>query len=227
MRHAARVGAFMFTIALVGSHHAEAGGLWDWLEELNGPGPSRGVTALMANIHCFGRESREQNAQSLNLGLFELPKSSDAAATCIFFDQRFLNAEEDSRFFPVDVNITEFGVSVWVHPAFEIGAGVGKLFHSSRNSLTGEEFSGSRWTFSFPRVAFKPFLIIPHARFRDPRWGVVQFYFKESLVFGTLTNLDFASKSGTVFERRHQRVESMGLVIDGTILGDLVRAAFR
>jgi hypothetical protein len=223
MRHALRVGVLMLAMGLVGSARAEAGGLWDWLEELNGPGPSRGFAAFMANVHCFGKQSREPKAESLQLGLFELPKSSNAAATCIYFEQRLLNAEDDSRFHPVDVNLSEFGISVWVHPAFEVGGGVGKIFFNSRNNDTGQEFDGSRWTFSFPRVAFKPFLVLPYPKFQNPRWGAVQFYFKESLIFGTLSNADFASKEGTVFERRHQRVESMGLIIDFTLLGDLFR----
>src|SRR5678815_671305 len=52
MRHVLRVGVLMFTMGLFGSGHAEAGGLWDWLEELNGPGPSATRGNFMMNFAC-------------------------------------------------------------------------------------------------------------------------------------------------------------------------------
>jgi hypothetical protein len=225
MRFSLRLGYLVLAVTLIGTARADAN-IWDWLEELNGPGPSRSRGNFMLNIKCLGRVSREDRAE-LNLGLFQLPKSSDADATCIFVDQRWLHAEEDERFYPVSVSITEAGTSAWLHPAVELGAGVGVLKFSSRNPNSNEEFGGTRMTISFPRFVFRPLLALPFPRFRDDaRWGFFQVFFKETIVVGDLSQDDFASKPGTAFARRHQRVESMGFIIDATPAVDaLIRVA--
>lgn len=216
MRFSPRLGYLVLSITLIGAARAEAN-IWDWLEELNGPGPSRSRGNFMLNIKCLGRESRQVGAQRLTTGIFQLPKSSDADATCIFVDQRWLHAEDDRRFYPVNISITEAGTSAWLHPAVELGAGIGVLRFSSRNTDTDQEFSGTRLTISFPRVVFRPLLALPFERFRrDARWGFFQVYFKETIVVGELTQDDFASYPTTTFERRHQRVESMGFILDAT-----------
>ena len=49
-----RLGFLVLLIFVVGSARAEAG-FWDWLEELNGPGPSTGWN-FMLNVRCTGNE---------------------------------------------------------------------------------------------------------------------------------------------------------------------------
>ena len=218
MRHASRVGVLMFTMALAASSRAEAGGLWDWLEELNGPGPSTGWN-LLYNVHCFGKDGlppgvTDESKRKDLTGLFAVPRYSNADASCLFVDYRDLHAEEDFRFYPVDVRIIEGGTSAWVHSAVEIGAGVGWMHFSSRNPVTNQDFSGNRLTISFPRFVFRPLNALPWPKFRDARWGFFQMYFKETIVVGNVNEGDFASKPGTVFDRSNQRVESMGFLID-------------
>lgn len=231
MRLSLRVGFLVLAMSLIGAARAEAN-IWDWLEELNGPGPSRSRGNFMINLRCGVPEDATnlagQRYQSVNrskvptnqanlllpLPKLRIPNNPGTRATCLFVDFRALHAEEDSRFYPVDVTITEIGTSVWVHRALEIGAGAGAMTFRSHNPVTDTDFNGARMTITFPRLVFRPLLAAPWARFQDSRWGFLQIYFKESIVVGNLNDGDFASKPGTEFSRRHQRVESMGFIID-------------
>lgn len=221
-----RLGVLVLLMFVVGSARAEAG-FWDWLEELNGPGPSTGWN-FMLNVRCTGNEEvRDEKGavirtEPLKLGFLQLPKNARSNARCLFFDFRNLHAKEDERFFPVDVTTWEVGPSAWVHPALEVGAGFGRMEFRSQNTITGEEFSSGNWTISFPRVMFKPLLALPFKTFEDARWGILQMYFKETIVVGDLTNNDFASKPGTFFDRSDQRVESVGFIVDLTVLADML-----
>ena len=51
MRPAFRSVALMLLVCLIGPGRAEAG-IWDWLEELNGPGPSSTRGNFMMNFLC-------------------------------------------------------------------------------------------------------------------------------------------------------------------------------
>jgi hypothetical protein len=209
---------------LIGSARAEAN-IWDWLEELNGPGPSRSRGNFMLNLVCRGTDGNTLGGTPRALGRFlQIPARPDANTACLFVDQRWLHAEEDERFYPVDVSVTEVGTSAWLHPAVEVGAGIGFLRFSSRDLVTDAEFGGTRMTISFPRLVFRPLLAIPLPRFQDDaRWGFFQVYFKETIVVGDLDETDFASKRGTTFSRQHQRVESMGFIIDVTSLINFIQ----
>ena len=61
MRPAFRLIALILLVCLIGSGRAEAG-IWDWLEELNGPGPSTSKhgPAIMANLYCSEAKSRSK-----------------------------------------------------------------------------------------------------------------------------------------------------------------------
>ena len=102
-----RLGVLVLLMFVVGSARAEAG-FWDWLEELNGPGPSTGWN-FMLNVRCTGNEEvRDEKGavmrtEPLKLGFLQLPKNARSNARCLFFDFRNLHAKEDERFFPVDV----------------------------------------------------------------------------------------------------------------------------
>jgi hypothetical protein len=334
MRPAIRLAALVLLVCLFGVGRAEAG-LWDWLEELNGPGPSSTRGNFMVNFSCRTIDSSETSRTQFTLtqggkartirlldqplnslsvetlerereapenpvpnrreserqqiaatDLFSLPKdildalarspiepptttvvrpadivvpstvttprlvrkftqtttttkltqdivrttetlkTKDFAlypkftvpqnpyrsAKCMFFDVRFLHADDDSRFYPVDIIFSEVGSSVWIHNLVEIGAGAGALWFTSRDPLSDRRFTGRRPTVTFPRISFKPLLALPNVD--DSRWGFLHVYFKESIIIGTLDEGDFASKPGNVFKRTSQRVESMGFIID-------------
>jgi hypothetical protein len=125
---------------------------------------------------------------------------------------RALHANDDERFYPVDIVWGEIGTSIWLHETLEIGAGVGAIFFTSRDSLTEKRYTGVRPTISFPRVVFRPLLAFPTVN--DSRWGFFQVYFKESIIVGTVDQSDFATKPGHTFSRESQRVTSMGFIID-------------
>jgi len=229
MRPVFRLVALILLVCLIGSGRAEAG-IWDWLEELNGPGPSTSKhgPAIMANLYCSEAKSRSKPEGSsagikvLNRA-FQIP-DAPGEGTCIFWDYHSFRAEDDSRFYPVDISTWEIGTSTRLHPSLEIGAGFGKINFSSRNTddATAPEISGSRYTVSFPRVAFKPLLAVPAASFQSkPGLGFFQVYFKYTIVVGDLTNEHFASKPDNVFSRTNQRVESVGFVIDASSVLDL------
>ncbi len=211
-----RLGCLLLAMSVVGPAPAQAN-IWDWLEVLNGPGPSRSRGNFMVNLFCRGTDGLNVAKQPRALGRFmQIPPLSGADTTCLYVDQRWLHAEDDTRFYPVNISLTEIGSSVWLHPAVELGAGVGFLRFNSENAAS-QKFSGSRLTFSFPRLVFKPLLALERNR-QNANWGFLQIFFKESIIVGDLSDEDFASKPGTDFSRRHQRVESMGFIIDVTSL---------
>jgi hypothetical protein len=143
---------------------------------------------------------------------FTIPAQTYDSAKCMFFDVRLLHADDDSRFYPVDIVFAEVGTSIWIHNLVEIGAGAGALWFTSKDPVTERRFTSIRPTISFPRISFKPLLALPHVD--DTRGGFLHVYFKESIIVGTLDQGDFASKPGNVFSRTSQRVESMGFIID-------------
>ena len=210
MKPKLRLGYLVLGVFLIGSARVEAS-VWDWLEELNGPGPSKGSKNYMVNIIC----SDTTKGFNGTTRLFQIPDITKGDATCLFVDQRWFHAEEDDRFYPVDVMITEIGGSARLHRAVELGAGIGVIGFSSENPTTSRRFEGHRLTISFPRLVFKPLLALPIAPFKNNvGWGFLQMYFRETLIVGELNQDDFASKPGHVFSRTHQRVRSMGFIMD-------------
>jgi len=209
MRHILQQACLVLAILVAGSAQAEAG-LWDWLDELNGPGPSDGRGNFMFNLFCSG------SAPARRVGrVFQIPRDPDARETCLYFDRRWFHAEEDDRFHPVNVTITEFGPSFRLHRAVELGAGVGWMSFSSRHGVTNQNFEGTSMTITISRLALKPLVLLPGQRFRsDPDWGFLQFYIRETVIATELTEVDFASKPGITFKRTNPRVSSMGFIVD-------------
>jgi hypothetical protein len=219
MRHAVRLGFLAVAVFLAGTPRADAN-IWDWLEALDGPGPSRSRGNLMANIFCS-----ETRPNRVTGRLFEIPREANAQGTCLFIDVRRFHADEDDRFHPVDTQITEFGPSVRLHRAVELGAGVGYLSFHSVNPASRQEFDGTRMTISFPRLVFKPFMTPTNVK--NPDWGFFQMYVRETIIVGELTQDDFASKPGNEFSRRHQRVRSMGFIIDAPSAFRLIKSGVK
>jgi hypothetical protein len=181
----------------------------------------------MANLFCGPRSAQAKALQAdrpLRNFLY-VERETREPSTCVFVDYHTFKAVDDSRFYPVESQLLEFGVSARVHATTEIGAAIGRFSFSSRNTdIPGSpELSGSRVAVSFPRVVFKPLLAIPVDRFQgNAYWGFFQVYFKHTILEGDLNETHFASKPGTQFERTNQRVESVGFLIDGTALAHLL-----
>src|SRR5262245_29440505 len=101
MKPAMRLG-LVLTMCLVGYGRAEAG-LWDWIDALDGPGPSRGKWNIMVNLVCSdtGANPSDPFATRLKYGTLRIPTEA-GKGTCLFFDHRAFQADEDDRFYPVD-----------------------------------------------------------------------------------------------------------------------------
>jgi hypothetical protein len=61
---------------------------------------------------------------------------------------------------------------------------------------------------------------------RNADLGFIQMYVRESIIVGGLDQDDFATKPGHDFSRRHQRVLSMGFIVDAPSAVRLVKSAF-
>jgi hypothetical protein len=221
MKRVMRLGLLVLTMCFIGYGQAEAG-LWDWVDALDGPGPSHGKWNIMVNLVCSNAGAQENASLSAKLeaGFLRIP-TEPARGTCLFFDHRAFHADEDERFYPVDISITEFGPSVRLHRTFEVGAGIGWMHFSSRYPGDTSDLTGTHLTVSFPRLVFKPLSALPFKPFTNDRrgvWGFFQMYFRETIVYGTVSDEDFASKPGVDFARDDQRITSMGFIIDVTTL---------
>jgi len=219
MRPAIRLVALMLLSCLIGAGRAEAG-LWDMIDALDGPGPSSGTGNIMVNLVCSdagGARAGDPFRTRLKSGTLRIPDDA-GKGSCLFFDWRSFEAKEDDRFYPVNLDITEFGASARLHPTVELGGGIGWLSFNSRFPGASDDITGTRLTISFPRVTFKPLMAIPFKPFNNSRggWGFLQLYFRETIVVGNLTDEDFATKPGNDFSRDDQRISSMGFIIDAT-----------
>ena len=113
----------------------------------------------------------------------------------------------------VVVSITEVGPSIRLHPAIEVGAGMGAIYFSSKGT------SETRLTASFPRLVFNPLLAVPKWQTdQNADLGFFKIYYRESIIFAGLNQADFSAKPGTLFSARNERVRSMGFIIDGVAL---------
>ena len=234
MRPAFRLVALILLVCLIGSGRAEAG-IWDWIEELNGPGPSTGsnlpfMISFLCKPYDKTRAASEGKGKELLRAAFEVPALPEPGAvnTCFYYDFHSFHVDEDVHFYDVNSRLWELGVSTKLHATVEIGGGVGRFSFNSRfpDSLGGTELSGGRLAVTFPRVVFKPLLAIPGLP-KKPELGFVQFYFKNTILKGTLADENFASKEGTEFIRTNQRVESVGVTFDLTVVGNIIVKAVK
>jgi hypothetical protein len=222
MRRAMTLGFLTVVLMGLGCRRAEAN-MWDWLEELSGPGPfgSRMPGPLMMNILCSKGTLREADKSDANKtsasvngqvpnksekdsqnssnkswflnSLLSVPEPKAYASTCLFVDRRPLHADQNDRFYPVSAMITEFGPSLRVHPSLEFGAGVGWIRFSSESPV--RSFVATQPTFS-SRVVFMPLLTIPALQQRKHAWaGIFKMYTRETIIFGTVNQNDVAMRS--------------------------------
>jgi hypothetical protein len=203
MKRALHVVSLVLVLAAVSSRPAEAN-LWDWLDQLSGPGPfaSRGNIAF--TLQCEpapGTRTRDDNW--LNI------LRPDERGQCWYFDQRVFRSEADDRFGPVTASISEVGSSYQLVGSLEVGAGAGLARFSSEGA------SATRLTLTFPRLVFKPLRLIP--QLDERRWpSFFQVYYRETLIVGPLRHDDFDFEEGVTFSVDHDRVKSMGFIIDVT-----------
>jgi hypothetical protein len=182
---------------------AAAGGLddlWDVLEPLSGPGPSKGGPVLAATIMCWeGRTPRVTQAM-------RNPAWNDP---CLYFDFRDLNAEPDAKFELVTAKLVEVGLSIEPREFLELGMGFGRAYFST--SVNKEKFSFSSPTFTPVRVIIKPLRV---GRWRDnTRAGWLQVHVRGTVRFGDIDGSNFGVPAST-FQAGTEMLWGAGLVFD-------------
>ncbi|HYR85762.1 MAG TPA: hypothetical protein VE422_16850 [Terriglobia bacterium] len=179
---------------------------WEILAELTGPGPSDGRGKLpesaTATIYCRGFNSGS--------GFFRLLDRGDPRGPCFFVDLHNFEAPDDDKFFRVRTTLTEVGPTYRLAPPIEVGVGLG-VIHFNSSGRTAD-----RLTISFPRVVFKPLLLVPSLQEkRKGNWGFFQIYFRATHIIGELNSRDdFRPKPGHTFQTRDDLVPSTGFLID-------------
>jgi len=204
MMQALRITSMVLIVMTIWSVPAKAD-IWDWLEQLSGPGPFNGRGKLpesaTATIYCHGFDSGS--------GWLRLLNRADARGPCVFADVHNFEAPDDERFFRVRATLTEFGPTYRIAPPVEVGIGVGLIRFNSTGKIT------DRMTISFPRVVFKPLLLVPSLQEkRKGNWGFIQMYFRETHILGKLNQDDFRPQRGTTFHTDEDMVASTGILID-------------
>jgi len=174
--------------------------LWDILEPLSGPGPSKGGPVLAATIMCWeGRTPRVTQAM----------RNPDWNDPCLYFDFRDLTAEPDAKFELVTAKLVETGVSIEPLDFLELGMGFGRAYFSS--SVNKRKFAFSSPTFTPVRVIVKPLRV---GKWRDStRAGWLQVHVRGTVRFGDIDGSKFGVAANT-FQSGTEMLWGAGLVFD-------------
>jgi hypothetical protein len=149
--------------------------LWDYLDQLSGPGPFHGKGAAAIQIACI--EGGRAN-------LLRSPSSPDGIVPCLFVDFRALSVEPKDPFDEVTAKLTDIGVSWHLQRYFEYGAGIGMARFNSKGITT------TNFTLTYLRLGVKPLVLIP--RWRDSkRAAAVKYFYRHTIRFGEISAADF------------------------------------
>jgi len=204
-------GALMVLLAVASP--AEAG-MWDWIKELSGPGPSEGRGNLLGTM-CF-----------------DPLRTAPWTQPCAFVDWRSFENESDNNF-PNNVRIEayDFGVTWKLHTsgAIEVGAGAGLMRFSSDDRInnSGAQVITTKLTLTAPRVVLAPiglFLDKTDRDFLSNLARVLKLYARYNFISGKLDATDFGVRLGTgpgesTFSVDGDFVPSYGFIFD---LGELL-----
>ena len=123
-------------ILIMGFPRPAKANLWDWVQEYSGPGPFHGHYYNSMSALCPGKITGADNSEKRVLNT---PYRPDRDNTCIYFDYRNFNNEDDDNFpASVSTKFYEVGVSARVHRAVEIGFGLGAVHLASESAACGE-----------------------------------------------------------------------------------------
>lgn len=193
--------------------------IWDWLEQMSGPGPftTRPFTwRLPGNVTFMPYCHQKPDDGNGVLRALDTPQQPGDPRTCVFLDFRRFEVPETTRFFATNVTIWEAGTSYRIAGPIDVGWGIGH-FH-----ISGGGLSGDKLTLTFPRLVFMPALMFDRAR--DSGWATLfQVYFRETRLLGTLDQKNIAVKPGQeAFSIENDGVASLGFIIDVTPIVDAV-----
>jgi hypothetical protein len=201
--------------------------IWDFFADMSGPGPFDGRGNGTLTVYCWhsdftadeseGRTGRDRGG---NDKWFHLLQDRKAKGPCIFLDVRTFRThkhEDDPRWFPVRMEVYESGATYRLWAPLEIGVGAGLIHFDSSGVIT------NRAIVDVPRVALKPFLLIPALqKKRNGGLGFFQAYYRASFILGNLTQDNFRPKRGTTLNTDNDLVPSAGFLIDPIALARLI-----
>ena len=205
--------AGLVLVALMASAQPAYADLWDWLQELSGPGPFHTGGSILGTV-CPGSGPQIR------------PYEATSNTPCVFFDfRRFLPSKGDN--FPTRVEVTAYdtGLTWEVRRPVEVGIGVGVIV------ATGNGKTATRFTLTAPRIAVKPVLLLGDLFGKAKYWethpkarrfgSILKWYARETVITGRLTAQDLGvSPDKSTFNAKNDRVASAGFLID---IGELVR----
>jgi len=187
---------------------AEAG-MWDWIHELSGPGPSGSRWGGYIGTLCFDNAVNKKPAWP-----------------CVFGDIRsFETLDEDNFPNKVSFEAYDFGATWKLYQGVvEVGAGLGFMKFSSEDRInnTGEKIATSKMTLTLPRVVFVPGAFGFDRYTHTTKANIARMfklYGRLNIFPGTMNATDFGVRMGTgpgesTFTVDNDVVPSMGILID-------------
>jgi hypothetical protein len=236
MSRPARLAAFSVLVLLLGCRSAHAAGWWDYLEALSGPGPFKGYGWFTLDVFCGGQtrdyaagEAVGDKLDRLVPNLSALPpgilgrtrpatRGNEHDQPCLYIDITHLTSDANRRFpFPVEATFRESGFSFRLLAPLELGAGLGGL---SLHTNAADDVKLDKSVFMLTPLRVKIFPLYAFRQLEGRKWpGLIQVYFRESLLVGHLDGRDFGV-SEDVFAEDSEFVRSFGVRID---IGKLFR----
>jgi serine/threonine protein kinase len=187
---------------------------WDWLQEFSGPGPFGTGKTLNTMLPCPER----LGTPSEDLWIFDASRP----LTCFYIDHRsFDNSHQPDNFGTgkVSLHIFDFGVTRRIHPAVDVGFGMGLM------TIDSNEHQDHKWLMTAPRVVFTPAMLFKSYDFWNQRQSSrnvervkkalksVKYYGKLNVIVGEMDGADFGV-SPDAFQTNWERVWSAGFIFD-------------
>lgn len=220
--------ASMVLFAPVAAH----ANIWDWIQELSGPGPLHGRGNVLTTL-CPGALRGPFNKEHPATVESIPPDGAFDKRPCFFADLRRLQNHRDEKDldrdnFPAAVNLTayDFGVTWQFGPGrpLELGTGVGLAVFRGRPDGASIMTTTPRFTVTPVRGVVTPLALVP-AWQRNRFARILKFHAGWILIPGTIDATDFGVPLGTgpgqsLFSEPNDWVFSKGFLID---LGELIR----
>lgn len=200
MKRLALILCFALAGVVLSPRPAQAGGIWAWLEEWSGPGPFKGWAYVLTA--CV-------QGQIFKPSPIATSRDDQQKLPCVYYDQAFYDADVDTKkgFPALKVNFWDIGPSVRLFDWLDIGAGVGRI------SFTPKDTSDTHARFGFTpvRVVVRPLLLLPLER---KQWmGILSVYVKETFFNGPFVGSDFGAPANP-FSSAGELKTSAGITFD-------------
>lgn len=223
MLRAVRINVLVFLCILISAQTARAD-IWDWLEDLSGPGPFHSRGNLAGTLYC-----NKDNVNGQPSGGWFRPLGRDSTKhACYYASVRLFKSDADARFAETSIDLYDAGTMfrpIRDIPAFEFGVGAG-LMH-----MNSGDISSNRFTITFPRVALKPLLLIGPLQksAHSDDYGFIQLFFQETRTVHGFSGSDFTTQPGFTYAPppNGEVLKSFGFIVDATLLGHAISHGFK